>query len=143
MTTKIAFVRPLTYQMSKNLFNPTMKYCTIGPNLQSRCHQHRLLSLSRRDTQSQKGHSPKTATRNEFRHIRMYTKSTTQLNTVRNWSLLLHKVLICFEEATNQARSFHAAMETATRIRPFHHYYTHGVVRNVSNPDTSSIISMV
>ena len=54
MTTKIVFVPQLTYQTPKNLFDPTVKYCTIGPYLQSRCHQRRLLSLSRRGTQSQK-----------------------------------------------------------------------------------------
>ena len=72
-----------------------------------------------------------------------YNKSTTRLKTVRNWSLLLHRVLICFEEAINQARSFRAAMETATCIRLFHHYYTYGAAHAVSNPVTWSIISMV
>ena len=45
---------PPTYQMSRNLFDPTVKYCTIGPYLQNRRHQRRSFSLSRRDTQSQK-----------------------------------------------------------------------------------------
>ena len=36
MTTKIVFVPQFTYQTSKNLFDPTVKYCTIGPYLQSR-----------------------------------------------------------------------------------------------------------
>ena len=51
----------------------------------------------------------------------------TWLKPVWNWSLR-------FEEATNQARSFRAAIETATHIRPFHHYYTYGVAHAVSNP---------
>ena len=43
MTTKMAFVPPLTYRTSRNLFDPTLKYHIIGPYLQSRHHQCRLL----------------------------------------------------------------------------------------------------
>ena len=140
MTTKIVFMPQLTYEMPKNVFDPIVKYCTIGPYLQSRRHQGRSLSLSRRGTRSQK----RSVTRNcHQKRVWTQNKSTVRLKTVWNSSPSLRRVLICFEEATNQARSFRAAIETTTRIRPFHHYYTYGVARAVSNPGTPSIISMV
>ena len=133
MTTKIVFVPQLTYQMPKNLFDMTVKYCTIGPYLQSRCHQRRSLSLSRRGTQSQKRSVIETSLDVEQKH-----------NTIKNYGIRHHCfVESCFEEMTNQARSFRAAIETAIRIRPFHHYYTYGAARAISNPGTPSIISMV
>ena len=76
------------------------------------------------------------------KRVQMYNKSITRLKTVWNFSSLLYRVLICFEEARNQARSFHAAIETITRIRPFHHYYTYGAARAISNPGTPSIVAM-
>ena len=123
MTTKIVFVPLLTYQTPKSLLDPTVTYCTIGPYLQSRRHQRRSLSLSRRGTCT---HSQKrSATQNcHWKRVWMYNESRTRLKNVWDWSLLLHRVLICFEEATNQARSFCVAIETATPIRPFFHYYT-------------------
>ena len=60
----------------------------------------------------------------------MYNENTTRLKTVWNWSLLLHRVLICFEEATNQARSFHAAKETITRITHQLLYHRYSVYRD-------------
>ena len=53
----------LTYQTPKNLFDPKVTYCTIGP--------YRAINLGRFPFPGEvrkaiKGQSPKTATRNEF-----------------------------------------------------------------------------
>ena len=66
MTTKIVFVPPLTYQTSRNLFNLTVKYCTIGPYLQSRRHQRRSLPFPGKVHKARKGQWSEIATRNEF-----------------------------------------------------------------------------
>ena len=73
---KNSFVPQLTYQTPKNLLDPTVKYCTMGPYLQSRHHQGRSLFLSRRGTQSQK----RSVTRNcHQKRVWAYNESTTQL----------------------------------------------------------------
>ena len=78
-TLRVALVKQLKYQTPKNLFNPTVKYCPIGPCLQSRCHQRRSLSPSRRGTQSQK----RSVTRNcHQKQVWTQNKSTIRLKTM-------------------------------------------------------------
>ena len=93
------FVPPPTYQTSRNLFDPTVNYRTIGPYLQSKHHQCRSLFLSRRGTQSEK-----------VSHLKLPLKTSSDIQQKHNASLMLRRVLIRFE-ATNQARSFCVAID--------------------------------
>ena len=75
------FVPPPTYQTSRNLFDPTVNYRTIGPYLQSKHHQCRSLFLSRRGTQSEK-----------VSHLKLPLKTSSDIQQKHNASLLLRSL---------------------------------------------------
>ena len=112
MTTDKDFVPLLAYWRSQNLFNPTAHYFTVSHYLQSRRHQCRLLSFPGEVHTARKGQSLETSTRNKFEH------TTKAQHDLKVWDCLFLSCWVCitFEEVTNQARSLHAAKESATWI---------------------------